>query len=315
MIYIGKTSEELTKVFIDNLLVTNRGYNYYVKWANVIGYEKYLIEIHAMDILIGCKDDSLFRQRFDELLHKLPNTILLFPFLFGLAKAERTKLNGGKYKLTVIQDEIDSADNFSYAFPSKVTTLTDNDIQVYYDFFVQMGLKSVFQDFIEKSTLDYIVGVLVGVDSNGRKNRGGSAFELACQPIFEKETKKHNLLLLTQKKFQVLEKYGIVVSEDIANRKADFIVVDTQRKKVMNFEVNFYNGTGSKPEEIIDSYINRQNELERLGFHFSLVTDGKGCWTNASHQLNKGFRYMKYLQNFYMLKHGMLDEILTEVFG
>lgn len=53
---------------------------------------------------------------------------------------------------------------------------------MYYDFFVKMGLKNLYQNIIEKSTLDYIAGVLVGMDSNGRKNRGGEAFELACQP-------------------------------------------------------------------------------------------------------------------------------------
>ena len=93
------------------------------------------------------------------------------------------------------------------------------------------------------------------------------------------------------------------------------IVFKPFTNKAINFEVNFYNGTGSKPEEIIDSYINRQNDLNNVGIEFSLVTDGKGCWTSATNQLNKGFRHMKYLQNFYMLKNGMLDEILTDIFN
>ena len=314
--FIDKTPEELTTIFVNNLLITNRGFNYYVDWKNVEGYSQYLVEIHALDVLVGCRDDDEFKARFADLVNKLPKTILLFPFLFGLAKEERKKLNKGKNKLTIIQDEIDGADNLTYAFPSSITTLTSEQIDTYYNFFVQMGLKYLYQELIEKSTLDYIIGVFVGMDSNGRKNRGGSAFELACQPIFERECQRHNLLLLTQTKFQKLQALGFNnISQDIANRKADFIVVDTINKKAINFEVNFYNGTGSKPEEIIDSYINRQNDLNAAGIGFSLVTDGKECWSSASNQLNKGFRHLRYLQNFYMLKHGMLDEILTSVFA
>lgn len=313
--FLTKTADELTSIFVKHLLITNRAFNYYVDWSNVDGFEDYLVEIHALDVLIGCKDDNEFKERFESLLKKLPQTILLFPFLFGLAKAERRNLNRGRDRLTIIQDKIDGDDNLTYDFPCDITALTDKQIESYYDFFIRMGLKDLYQHELEKSTLDYIIGVLVGLDSNGRKNRGGKAFELACQPIFEKVVNQHGLMLLTQKQFVCLRDYGFEITDDIANRKADFIVFKPFTNKAINFEVNFYNGTGSKPEEIIDSYINRQNVLNNVGIEFSLVTDGKGCWTSATNQLNKGFRHMKYLQNFYMLKNGMLDEILTDIFN
>ena len=176
-----------------------------------------------------------------------------------------------------------------------------------------MGLKHLYQNIIEKSTSDYIAGVLVGMDSNGRKNRGGKVFELACQPLFEKICIEHKLKLLTQKQFKALVELGFDINQDIADRKADFIIFDATQKKAINFEVNFYNGTGSKPEEIIDSYINRQNDLLANGINFALVTDGR-CWESATNQLEKGFRHLEYLLNFYMLKHGMLEEIILKVF-
>lgn len=312
--FTDKTPEELTTIFVDNLLTTNRGFNYYVDWKNVDGFQEFLVEIHALDILIGCTDDTEFKRRFFDLVSKLPKTILLFPFLFGLAKDEREKLFKGRHELTVVVDEIDSPDNLTYSFPKRLGNLSNEQIQYYFNFFIQMGLKTLFQSTIEKSTFDYIIGVLVGMDSNGRKNRGGTSFELACMPIFESVCHDKGLTLLIQKKFIELQKYGFVVSQDMANRKADFIVVGKKSMKAINFEVNFYNGTGSKPEEIIDSYINRQNDLYSIGIGFSLVTDGK-CWSTASNQLQKGFRHLNYLQNFYMLKHGMLSEILDEIFG
>ena len=147
------------------------------------------------------------------------------------------------------------------------------------------------------------------MDSNGRKNRGGLAFELACLPLFEQAAKEHNLTLLTQKQFKQLKKYGFEISKDIANRKADFILLNKEKSKAINIEVNFYNGSGSKPEEIIDSYILRQNDLKANNIGFALVTDGK-CWSKATNQLQKGFRHLDNLLNFHMLKHGMLNEII-----
>ena len=136
---------------------------------------------------------------------------------------------------------------------------------------------------------------------------------LTIKPLFEKICDKYQLKLLIQKQFKELRKYGFDISEDVANRKADFILLDDKKKAAINFEVNFYNDTGSKPEEIIDSYINRQNDLKSAGIDFALVTDGK-CWITASNQLSKGFRHLNFLLNFYMLKHGMLEEIVNYVF-
>lgn len=314
MQYLAIKPQERVKIFTDNVLYTNRGFNYYVDWTNIDGYQEFQIEIHALDILIRCSDE-LFYEHFSELLTKLPSVILLFPYLFGLAKNEREKLHKNKESLILIQEELDKNDFLEFNFSrSAIRNFKRDEISKYYDFFVQMGLKHLYQNIIEKSTLDYIAGVLVGMDSNGRKNRGGKVFELACLPLFEKICKEHNLQLLTQKQFKVLVELGFQISQDIADRKADFIIYDATQKKAINFEVNFYNGTGSKPEEIIDSYINRQNDLLSNGISFALVTDGR-CWESATNQLEKGFRHLEYLLNFYMLKHGMLEEIVSKIFG
>lgn len=76
-----------------------------------------------MDILIGCKESD-FKDNFFTLVSKLPNVVLLFPFLFGLAKNEREQLYKGKNKLTIIQDELDCADHLVYSF-SKGINLSD----------------------------------------------------------------------------------------------------------------------------------------------------------------------------------------------
>jgi len=311
---IEKRIENIAGDFENTLLETNRGFNYYVDWSNIDGYKDYDIEIHAMDVLIGKNDDE-FYEMFKTLIVKLPTIIEVFPYLFALSKAEQNKVRKNNV-LKIIGSEIDSDDFQTYSFNSKKLPLpiTEENIQKYYNFFEQMGLKNLYQNLIEKSTQDYIVGVLVGSDSNGRKNRGGTAFELACEPIIRTVCQKYGVEVITQKKFEILKQYGFNISDDIANRKADFILLNRNTKKCMNIEVNFFNGGGSKPEEIIDSYINRQADLLDNRIDFALITDGN-CWKGTTNQLQKGFRHLRYLMNFNLAKANMLEEIIRKEFG
>lgn len=296
------------EIFKNNLLETNRGFNFYVDWKNILGLEKYDIELHALDSLIGKKDD--FDSTFKDLLAKIPTVVTVFPYLFALSKKERESVISGKTELKVVGVELDSEDLQKFSFkPQK--QYTESQINEYLTFFDQMGLKNLFQNLIEKSTVDYVVGVLVGLDSNGRKNRGGSAFELACEPIITEICTKYGIKVLSQKKFETLNEYGFTINEDIAKRKADFILV--KNNKCINIEVNFFDDTGSKPEEIIDSYINRQADLKKNNILFALITDGQ-CWKKATNQLQKGIKYISYLMNYKMAKNEILEKIIKEVF-
>lgn len=306
--YLEKTLEEKLHLFEEHLLETNRGFNFYVDWNNVIGLDCYTIELHALDSLIGRKED--FDYMFTTLLHRVPSVVKTFPFLFALSKAERESVTSGEGYLQVVGTEIDSEDLQQYTFHA-AESFTEEQVHSYLEFFEQMGLKHLFQNILERSTIDYVIGVLVGLDSNGRKNRGGIAFELACEPIIRDVCSHYEVEVITQKQFKTLQKAGITIDEDIANRKADFIL--TKGTKCMNIEVNFYSGTGSKPEEIIDSYINRQADLHRNNIDFALITDGN-CWRGTTNQLQKGFRHLNYLMNYKMLKNGVLEEIIRNIF-
>lgn len=312
--FLELSTEEKYHYFSEHLLETNRGFSYFVDWANVYISEEYKIEMRALDVLIRINEEGRFRETFFSLLRRIPSVVSIFPILFALAKEERKNLQKPNKKLSFILNGIDDDDSISCSFYKGNAGFSDEEIGNYYVFFTKMGLKYLYQNIIEKSTIDYVYGVLVGMDSNGRKNRGGKVFELACLPIFERITQEKGLKLLFQKKFKELNNYGFEIVGDMENRIADFIVVSSELHKAINFEVNFFNNTGSKPEEIIDSYINRQASLAYYGIDFSLITDGINCWKNAKNQITKGFSHLYYLQNYYMFKHGMLEEILDVVF-
>jgi type II restriction enzyme len=165
-----------------------------------------------------------------------------------------------------------------------------------------------------KCIQDYATGVEVGMDTNARKNRSGSAMEMALKPIVENIIAKQKSLytVLFQKKFKYLEdNYNFKVNSSIRNRKADFIIIKN-RNKVINIEVNFFSGSGSKPQEIVDSYIERQNELRENGFEFIWITDGIG-WREQKNQIEKGFAKIDYLLNLHFVRIGLLEEFLWRI--
>jgi len=217
-------------------------------------------------------------------------------------------------KLKVIKDFLDgNNDIVEYEF--KKRDLSDQEINGLLYFFSKTGLKRFFEELSNRSLQDYLTGVEVGMDTHARKNRSGDAMELALKPIIEQINAKNGnkFTILFQKKFGYLEKtFGIQVLSSIKNRKADFIILKDNNRKIINVEVNFYSGTGSKPQEIVDAYINRQSELDANGFHFIWVTDGDG-WKGQKNQITKGFEEVKYLLNLHFVRKGLLEDILCKI--
>jgi hypothetical protein len=310
--YLETQSSDLVKIFTKSLLETNRGFNFYVNWerpATIVS--QYNIELNTLNALVKNKN---YDDDFKKIVKRFPTVINVLPALFALSKDERENLRKGKDVLKVVNIDALEEDLLEYRFNiGEEENLTEEEIDQYLDFTKKIGLKYLFTDLLEKHLVDYLIGCEVGLDSNGRKNRGGLAFELALEPIIVGIAEKYGIEVITQKQFKTLVQKGFDISDDIASRKADFILI--KDKTVMNIEANFFSGSGSKPEEIIDSYINRQGDLKNNNIEFALVTDGKKCWGNEEKpQLLKGYRYLNYLLNFNMCKTGMLEEIIRKIF-
>ncbi|SFE74604.1 type II restriction enzyme [Thermoanaerobacter thermohydrosulfuricus] len=294
------SEEEVVEKFHDTLVDTNRGYNFFVDWNKVKKHvERYKVEINILNSLIGSK-------KFDDDLRKIllnyPQVLPVIPILLAIRK-----LN-----FKVIRDFADkNSDIVDYDF--RVRTLTLEEVESIVEFFNKTGLKDFFVGMATRSLQDYVMGVEVGMDTHARKNRSGDAMELLLKPIVEDLALKNGFkTVLFQKKFGYLKtNYGIEVDSSIRNRKADFILIN-DTSKVVNIEVNFYSGTGSKPQEIVDSYIERQHELKNNGFEFIWITDGD-AWRGQKNQIRKGFEKIDYLLNLHFVRIGLLEEILCRI--
>lgn len=295
----AENEESIIEKFHNTLVDTNRGYDFFVDWDKVRKHvEKHKIEFNILNSLIGSKQ---FDNDLREILLNYPRVLPVIPILLAIRD-----LN-----FKVIRDFTDkNLDIVNYDF--NIRTLTLEEIVNIVEFFDKTGLKRFFLEMGTKSILDYVMGVEVGMDTHARKNRSGNTMELLLKPIIEDIAAKNGFEeVLFQKNFKYIEtNYGIEVNSSIKNRKADFILIKDNKK--VNIEVNFYSGTGSKPQEIVDSYIERQNELKNNGFEFIWITDGEG-WRGQKNQIHKGFEKIDYLLNLHFVRLGLLEGILCRI--
>ena len=159
------------------------------------------------------------------------------------------------------------------------------------------------------SATDYLLGVEVGLDTNARKNRSGLFLEkMVTETLKELSARNPELVFVEQKSFGYIEdEYKVKIPSTLRDRKLDYAVINKGR--ATNIEVNFYSGTGSKPSEIVSSYINRGEVLSSAGWNFVWLTDGQG-WKKMQRPFHIGVENMDYVLNAALLRKGLLERII-----
>jgi type II restriction enzyme len=296
----SNNQDDIVDEFINTLIDTNRGYKFFVDWNKIkSNVEKYKIELNILNSLIGSKN---FEKDLYNLISKYPEVVPVIPVLIAVREL--------KFK---VMNDFSISDLSVIEYDFRKLERNEEEIKKLVDFCVKTGIKYMFENIATKSLIDYLSGIEVGMDTNARKNRSGNAMELALIPFLNKIEKdnKGKYQILFQKKFKYLtKKFGIKVLNNIKDRKADFIILKNSQK-VINIEVNFYSGVGSKPQEIVDSYITRQSDLVKNGFKFIWITDGYGCWAGQRNQIQKGFKEIDYILNTNFVRMGILTDILN----
>ena len=176
----------------------------------------------------------------------------------------------------------------------------------------QTGLFDLLENHIINNIVDYATGVETGLDSNGRKNRGGHLMEDLLERFIEKagfirdETYFKEMYI-----HQITGKWGIDLSA-ISNqgkmeKRFDFVV--RAPSMIYGIETNFYGSSGSKLNETARSYKTLALETDGIGgFTFVWFTDGKG-WMNARHNLEETFDAMEHIYNIKDLEDGIITKV------
>ncbi|WP_159990679.1 type II restriction endonuclease [Pelistega ratti] len=148
------------------------------------------------------------------------------------------------------------------------------------EFIRQTGLEQVFRDRNIKNLVDYVFGVEVGLDSNSRKNRGGSNMSAVITSIFDKE----NIFYKKEVKSTL---FSDIQSLGADKKHFDFVV--KTKKKTYLIEVNYYNGGGSKLNETARSFTELADKINQYSnYEFVWITDGQG-WYTAKNKLEEAY--------------------------
>jgi len=185
--------------------------------------------------------------------------------------------------------------------------LSDEDIAKYLIFVKETGLKDLIINKKIKNLVDYMIGVEAGLDSNGRKNRGGHAMEDIVEAfIVDLCNKKKFRYLKEANSEKIKQEFGYDVPVDKSSRRYDFVI--DNGKELFIFETNFYGGGGSKLKSTAGEYRNLFDVLDGK-YKFIWITDGLG-WKKTTKPLRETFNHNDYLFSLTMLEKGILEMLM-----
>ena len=267
-------------------------FDYYVDFNKVYqNVENIKIELNILNSLIGSKN---IKNDFNKIIKDYPRTVKCIPIL-----------------LAVRANEIYASDKQS----SFLYDFSDFNLQAsqYEEFMSKSGLFDLLEKHLVSNLVDYVTGVETGLDSNGRKNRGGHLMENLVEyhiqkAGFEKDKNYFKEMYI----HEIIKNWKINLSA-ISNKgkmekRFDFVIKTD--KQIYVIETNFYTGGGSKLNETARSYKTLAQEIDTIdGVTFVWFTDGKG-WISARNNLEETFDVMEHIYNINDMENGIIEKII-----
>jgi len=294
-----KSDDELFEYFIKTLKIKGITlWDYFVNWKKVYkNIEPVEKELNLLNYLIGKEN---IHSELTNLILEYPKIINTIPLLLAIRFKKKAD-----QKFNILIDPI----NFKYDFfDLSITNPTKTEAEKIATFFINTGLGDLAKDKKIKNFVDYATGVEVGIDSNGRKNRGGHQMENLVEYYVKNACKELNLSYLKEATAKTIKKeWNIDIKVDKSSRRIDYVV--NNNGKLYFIEVNFYGGGGSKLKSTATEYVKMNEYWNEQGIEFIWITDGAG-WLKTQKPLREYFDKAEYLLNLEMLKKGILKIIL-----
>lgn len=183
-------------------------YQYYTYFDKVFSnVDAIKVELNIMNSLIGSKN---IENDFDNLLCKYPSILKCIPIL--IAKREMDI------------EAIDEEGSFCYNFKKM-----NYSVEQYKIFMRKTGIFNLIENRIIGSLVDYVTGIETGLDSNGRKNRGGHLMENLVESYIQKAGFVKGITYFKEMYIHAIEKkWGIDLSsisnQGKAEKRFDFVV-------------------------------------------------------------------------------------------
>ena len=270
-------------------------YGFYVDFQKVYSnVDAIKVELNILNSLIGSKNIGA---DFLSLVEKYPEILKAIPVLLAKRESE-----------IYCQDENGAK---VYNFTQK----SSNTPEEYAYFMKETGLFDLIANHVINSLVDYVLGVEVGMDTNGRKGRIGDAMEDLVESYLIKAGLVKGVTYFKEMTISAIEeKWGLDLSsisnQGKAEKRFDFVI--NVGNKILAIETNFYSSNGSKLNETARSYKTIALESKDIaGFSFVWITDGFG-WKAARHNLEETFDVLDHIFCISDLENGVLETLLTD---
>ena len=272
-------------------------YDYYVDFDKVYrNVDEVKIELNILNSLVGSKD---IKTDFVNLLRRYPEILKAIPIL--LAKRDNE---------VYCQDE---NGGFMYKFDyGKYPPNSHKYYKMYTYFMEKTGLFDLLQNHIIKDLVDYVTGIETGLDSNGRKNRGGHLMEDLVEKYIQESGFVRDVNYFKEMYSSDIEKRWNIDLSALSNagkvaKRFDFVIKTD--KMIYGIETNFYNGGGSKLNETARSYKMLAKEADTIdGFTFVWFTDGSS-WKTARGNLRETFEVLDTMFSIDDMENGVMKTL------
>lgn len=267
-------------------------YDYYIDFEKVVrNVEEIKVELNILNSLIGSKT---IEEDFERIITKYPETLSCIPLLLAVRGNE-----------IYAQDEEGA---FLYHFKKM-----NYEVGQYKIFMRKTGLFDMIANHLVNNLVDYALGVETGLDSNGRKNRGGHQMEDLVEKYIQAAGFVKNSNYFKEMELAEIEKkWGIDLSalsnQGKAAKRFDYVI--KTEKQIYGIETNFYGSGGSKLNETARSYKMLSQEADTIdGFTFVWFTDGIG-WKSAKGNLRETFEVMEHVYSIDDMEQGIMQKIM-----
>ena len=278
-------------VWLSSFRYSIADFGYYIDFNKVYNnVESIKIELNILNSLIGSKN---IEADFENLIKKYPETLKCIPILLAVREYEIFAGENGDVKL--------------YTFNKQINTIDDYKL-----FMKKTGLFELLSNHIINNLYDYVTGVETGLDSNGRKNRGGHQMEDLVESYIQKAGFKRDVNYFKEMYVsEVSRKWNIdlsaVSNQGKMEKRWDFVV--KTNNCIYLIETNFYGSGGSKLNETARSYKTIATEMKNVkGAKFVWFTDGAG-WKSAARNLEETFDVLDDIYSINDMQNGIMEEI------
>ncbi|OOS08108.1 restriction endonuclease [Moraxella cuniculi] len=258
--------------FFEGLSETNATLDYFTDFTKVKANVNLIeLKLNQLNYLIG-KDD--LKTAVTTLYQECPSVFSVLEILIAVRQKEKKKTLNTQGQVVTLQSYLTSVDKIV-------------------EFIEDTGLADIFRDRNIKNLVDYVFGIEVGLDTNARKNRGGDNMSKAVSLLFDNA----NIYYKTEVKntiFPEIESLG----DDV--KRFDFVI--KTKVKTYVIETNYYNGGGSKLNEVARAYTDVAPKINQYAqYEFVWITDGQG-WKTAKNKLQEAYRHIPSVYNLLTLK-------------